>query len=130
MTSTSQIWFAFARTFTVLFLVLALLVLIFYLIKKFSAARGIGGVANHINVISMHHLSPKEKLVLVDVLGEKILIGVTPSMISNLASFDSDIKLPEKPQPATLNFAGFLKQRLKGEPIRFSNTGQQTGGSK
>jgi flagellar protein FliO/FliZ len=89
----SEIWFAFARTFGMLFMVLALLLLAFYLIKRFSAARG-GKGRDYIKVLSIHHLSPKEKLVLVNVFEETILIGVTPSNISKITSMEKPLDLP------------------------------------
>ena len=85
MNTSSEIWFAFVRTFSVLFLVLAVIILVFYLIKKFSTAKGVKGGKDFIKVLCVHHLSPKEKLVLLDVLGDTILIGVTPTNISKIS---------------------------------------------
>ena len=67
-----------------LFMVLALLLLAFYLMKRFLAARGGSTRRDLIQVLTVHHLSPKEKLILVNVLDETILIGVTPNQISTL----------------------------------------------
>ncbi len=120
MSSTSDIWFAFARTFSVLFVVLALLILVFYLIKRVSTAKGSNGSANHINVLSMHHFSPKEKLVLIDVLGETILIGVTPTQISKLSSIETDMDFSAQKDEKKLRFSDFLSQKLSGSntPIK------------
>ena len=79
MNTDSEIWIAFFRTFSMLFLVLALLLLVFYLIRRFSAQQGMKGSGGFIRVLATHHLSPKEKLVLVHVMEETILIGVTRS---------------------------------------------------
>ena len=67
-----------------LFMVLALLLLVFYLLKRFMAAKGANINRDLIKVLTVHHLSPKEKLILVNVLDETILIGVTPNQISTL----------------------------------------------
>ncbi len=88
MNPSSDIWLAFIRTFSMLFIVLALLVFALYLIKKFSRARRSQGRKEDIRILCVHHLSPKEKLVLLDVLGDTLLIGVTPSHISKISTLN------------------------------------------
>ncbi|MFH2093660.1 MAG: flagellar biosynthetic protein FliO [Pseudomonadota bacterium] len=112
MTDTSDIWLSFASTFGMLFFVLALFILAFYLIKKFSGARGVKGSKEFIKILAMHHLSPKEKLVLLDVLGEILLVGVTPSNISKISKFDKKIDcLDDSPVKPAL-FSEFLASKL------------------
>jgi len=84
LSADSDIWLAFARSFGMLFMVLALLLLVFYLMKRFMAGRGANTNRDLIKVLTVHHLSPKEKLILVNVLDETILIGVTPNQISTI----------------------------------------------
>lgn len=91
MNTDSDIWFSFARTFGMLFMVLALLLLVFYLLRRFLAARGGGGTRDLIKVLTVHHLSPKEKLILVNVLDETILIGVTPNQISKIKVMEKSV---------------------------------------
>lgn len=112
MNTSSDIWIAFAKTFSMLFLVLALLVFAFYLIKKFSAAKGVKGSKNHIKILSVHHLSPKEKLVLLDVLGNTFLIGVTPANISKISSFEKNLDLSNEAEEAPSKFSDFLTHKL------------------
>ena len=112
MNTSSDIWYAFIKTFSMLFLVLALIVFVFYFIRKFSTVKGVKGSKDFIKVLSIHHLSPKEKLVLLDVLGETILIGVTPTNISKLSSIDSDINFSDHGSSESLNFKDFLSQKL------------------
>jgi len=111
MNNDSEIWFAFARTFAMLFMVLALLLLAFYLIKRFSAARG-GKHRDFIKVLSVHHLSPKEKLILVNVLEETILIGVTPSNISKIKVMEKYLDLPSVTQNTDSGFSSLLNRTL------------------
>ena len=120
MSTSSEIWVAFARTFSVLFLVLALLIFAFYLIKKVSTARGLKGGKNFIKVLSVHHLSPKEKLVLVDVLGDTILIGVTPANISKISSLGKDVDISGDDNGTPAGFSDFLTQKLAAS---FKNKG-------
>ncbi len=112
MKTSSDIWFAFGQTFSMLALVLALLILTFYLIKKFSTVKGIKGSKDFIQTLTVHHLSPKEKLVLINVLGETILVGVTASNISKIASFDKDIDFSTNNREEKLGFSHFLTRKL------------------
>ncbi len=116
MNSSPDIWMAFGRTFSMLFLVLALLILVFYLIKKYSDPKGIKGSKNLIKVLTVHHLSPKEKLVLVDVLGDTILIGVTSSNITKISSFDKNkdslVKSSLNAEDQPSKFSDFLSQKF------------------
>lgn len=95
-----------------LFLVLALLILAFYLIKRFSENRAGKGNRDYIKVLSVHHLSPKEKLMLVNVLGETLLIGVTPSQISKITKLDDAVELPEESESNSFNFSDLLAGKL------------------
>ncbi len=111
MSSSSEIWAAFARTFSWLFFVLIMLVIFFYLIKRFSN-RGAAGGNGLISVLAVHHISPKEKILLLDVLKEKILIGVTSQGISKLANIESDMDLLQSKEKKNIKFADFLSGKL------------------
>ncbi|CCK81731.1 flagellar biosynthetic protein FliO [Desulfobacula toluolica] len=111
MNTSSDIWVAFARTFSMLFLVLAVLILCFYLIKKFSTLKGGKGSKEFIKVLCVHHLSPKEKLVLLDVLGDIILVGVTPSNISKISSIEREIDFPFEKNESLFKFSDILTQK-------------------
>ena len=91
MDGSLDIWAAFARTAGMLAVVLTLVVFLLYLVKRFSAMNR-GGGRDLIRVLSVHHLSPKEKVVLLDVMEEKILIGVTQSSINFLANIDKELE--------------------------------------
>jgi flagellar protein FliO/FliZ len=112
MKTSSDIWLAFGQTFAMLALVLAVLILVFYLIKKFSTAKGIAGNKKIIQTLAVHHLAPKEKLVLLNVLGETILVGVTSSSISKIASFDKAVDLPLEKMDTGPKFSHFLAGKL------------------
>ncbi len=113
-----------------LFLVLALLILAFYLIKRVSKKRGINGNKEFIHILSVHHLSPKEKLILLNVAGENLLIGVTPNNISKITKIDKEIKLSEQKIKPSFQFSDFLSQKLGNslkkddEPISIQEHGK------
>ncbi|MCK5312782.1 MAG: flagellar biosynthetic protein FliO [Desulfobacteraceae bacterium] len=111
MSASPEIWTAFARTFFMLCVVLLTLVLLFYIIKRVSkkSGRSRDGL---ISVLAVHYISPKEKILLLDVLNEKILIGVTPQNISQLATIDNDMDLTQKEEKKNMKFADFLSGKL------------------
>ena len=127
MNTSSDIWVAFAKTFSMLFLVLALLILAFYLIKKISTAKGARGGKDLINVLCVHHLSPKEKLVLLNVLGDTLLIGVTPANISKISSFEKKIDLSDYGNEGGVNFSDYLAKKIS-QPFKYKeNNGLKKG---
>lgn len=95
-----------------LFLVLAAIILAFYLIRRFSSTRSLKGKRNLINVIAVHHLSPKEKLVLLKVMDETILVGVTPQNISKISDIPANDHLEEE-EPQTTAFSELLSGKIK-----------------
>ena len=114
MNTPVDMWMEFGKSFGMLFAVLFVFLLILYLVRRFSGRFGNSGPTALIKVLSVHHLSPKEKLLLVAVQDESILIGISPAGISSLARFDT---LPEaaaaSPGPAiNEKFQNLLKKSL------------------
>ena len=72
------------KTAAMLLIVLGLLVLALYLVKRFlflgNGAKG----EMAIKVLSSLHLSPKERIEVIEVSGEKIVLGIAPGHISFL----------------------------------------------
>ncbi|MEA1966942.1 MAG: flagellar biosynthetic protein FliO [Thermodesulfobacteriota bacterium] len=85
-----EIWTVFAKTTGMLFVVIAVLLLVLYLVKRLSAIKSGKNSQDLIRVLSVHYLSPKAKVVLLDVMHEKILIGVTTAKITSLATIQSN----------------------------------------
>ena len=118
MDQSPDIWLAFGRTFGMLFLVLALLIFFFYLAKRFSESRGLKGHKDFIRIMSVHHLSPKEKLVLMDVLGQTLLVGVTPNQISKIAELD---QAPDQTPDQAISHAAEPPGKETGSSFQFSD---------
>jgi len=76
------------KTMAMLAIVLGLLVMVLYFMKKFLfLKRGIkGGVI--IKVLSSLHLSPKERIEVIEISGQRLVVGVTPGAISFLTKLD------------------------------------------
>ncbi|MFO7883686.1 MAG: flagellar biosynthetic protein FliO [Desulfobacteraceae bacterium] len=92
MNDSLGIWSAFARTAVMLAFVIALLFLILYLVRRFSSIKGKKGTPGFIKVLSVHHFSPKEKIVLVDVMQKKVLVGITTAGMNTLAVFENHVE--------------------------------------
>ena len=118
MNAHTDMWVEFAKNFGMLFAVLAFFLLALYLVRRFSGRFGTRGSVELITVLSIHHLSPKEKLMLVSVQDESVLIGVSPAGISSLARFDTVPKTVLEPLETAPGFQDLLKKSLvKGDSV-------------
>ena len=127
MSTNADIWLAFARTLGMLLVVLGFFLVVFWVFRRISASTGVKGAKNLIQVLGVHHVSPKEKLMLVKVLEENILIGVTPQSITPLAQLGR-----REVQPEVLSRPGFsdvLKTSLSASSLAaFAKKGQTAAG--
>jgi flagellar protein FliO/FliZ len=73
------------KTFSTLFIILAVILLGFYLIKRFgSRGTGLMGGDQWIKVIATTYLAPKKMISLVEVAGEILVLGLTDNQITML----------------------------------------------
>jgi len=72
------------KTVAMLFIVLGVLVLVLYIMKKFISPKGRGKGELIIKVVSSLHLSPKERVEVIEISGERIVVGITPGNINFL----------------------------------------------
>jgi flagellar biosynthetic protein FliO len=72
------------KTAAMLCIVLGVLVLLLYVMKRFMSPRGKYKGDLLIKTISSLYLSPKERIEVIEISGEKIVIGVTPGKINFL----------------------------------------------
>lgn len=76
------------RTVAMLAIVLGLLVLVLYFMKRFLFInRGVKGDLL-IKILSSLHLSPKERIEVIEISGEKIVLGITPGNITFLTKLN------------------------------------------
>jgi flagellar protein FliO/FliZ len=107
-----ELWATLLQSFGMLLLVLAVLILVLWLLRRYFSYSGAIGQQGVIRIIASMHVAPKERIALVDVLGEKLLIGITPQQISFLARIEDEKDIcgsrqSEKPP------GGFFKALLK-----------------
>lgn len=112
MNTDTDMWMEFAKSFGMLFAVLAFFLMALYIVRRFSGRFGTKGSMELIKVLSVHHLSPKEKLILVSVQDESLLIGVSPAGISSLARFDEVPKTSLEPNETVTGFQTLFKKSL------------------
>jgi len=77
-------WLSFALSFGI---VLALLGALLYALKRMQNGNLLGMGQRRIRVIDSMSLAPRQKVVLVRVKDQDILLGITPQEINTLASF-------------------------------------------
>lgn len=73
------------KSAAMLLIVLAVLICVLYVMKRFLFFQKESGKEQLIEVISSMHLSPKEKIQVIEISGERIVVGITPSSINFLA---------------------------------------------
>ena len=73
------------KTGGALIVIIAILVAMLFIAKKFSS---LPGIQDEIRITGSKHLSPKKRLVLVEVLGKKILLGITSGKIEKIETFE------------------------------------------
>lgn len=114
-----ELWVTLLKSAAMLSIVLALLIGALFLMRRLLY--GNAGVAGRgiIRTVASSHVAPKERIVLIEVLGEMLLLGVTPHAINCLAKIPADgrLEIPETSAPDRF-FPNFLKNALSGRHRR------------
>ena len=116
----SDIWLAGVKTLAMLSIVLGCLILVIYLMKRFFYQRNGLGQGNLIRVLSTHHVTPKGRVALIDVAGEKLLIGITSENITCLGKIEPSqdldrLEAAEKKTTGNRLFERLLTGSLRGD---------------
>ncbi len=95
-------WLSMMASFAV---VITLLAVTLYSLKKLNPGLG-KSATKTLNVTEVHHLGPRQKLMLVTVNKQQVLLGVTPQAINHLGTWDDvqqlvEFESPEQPQEKT-----------------------------
>lgn len=93
-----------------LLMVLALIIVCAVVLKKFNFHQG---QSSELKVVTSLHLSAKEKLVVVQVAQEQLLLGVTGQQINLLKTLDEPLHIKT---PANQQLASSIQQFLKKQP--------------
>jgi flagellar protein FliO/FliZ len=112
MASVPDLWITLLKSFGMLCVVLALLIALLWLMRRLYHGGG-SRQPGLIRIRSSAYLAPKERIVLVDVMGEKLLLGVTPQQINLLARVsDENGAYEESPQEPKAGFRSLFKRKL------------------
>jgi flagellar protein FliO/FliZ len=111
-----ELWGTLIKSAAMLSIVLGLLVGVMFLMRRFFYGKAGAAGRGVIRTIASSHVAPKERIVLIEVLGEKLLLGVTPHAINCLAKISNDAKIDiPVPPPANRFFPNFLKNAISGQ---------------
>jgi len=90
-----DLYSAGVKTFSVLFIILAIILTAFYLIKRFwSKGSGFMGNNQWIRVIAATYIAPKKMVALVEVAGEILVLGLTGNHIIMLTKVTNQQIIP------------------------------------
>jgi flagellar protein FliO/FliZ len=78
-----------------LIVVIAVILLVGWFYSRLKVGAGRGG--DQINVVANRPLGPKERLLVIEVAGQQLLVGMTASQLQTLHVFDSPAITVEKP---------------------------------
>jgi flagellar protein FliO/FliZ len=99
---------------TSLVLVIGAIFLVGWLYSRTQRIRG--GVAGEIRVVAVQPLGAKERIVIVQIAGKQLVVGVTSSNISTLHTFDEQVVDPAQTMIGG-SFAARLRTALKSRRI-------------
>ncbi len=124
--ASAELWVTLLKSAAMLSLVLAVLIGVLFLMRRLLYGNARISSREMIRTIASSHVAPKERIVLVEVLGEMLLLGVTPHTINCLAKLPSDRRpeVPEAPAPDRF-FPDFFKKALSG---RYRRNERNTNG--
>lgn len=91
---TISFFWSFFKMLTALAVVIALMIMAMYLLKKYfyQPSAAVNG-NSMIHIISTCHLSPKNSILLVDVLGQVMLLGVSNHQMSILGTITDPVAM-------------------------------------
>ena len=81
-------WLMMLKSIGMLCVVIALLIGVLFIVKLVTEKRGGQNNKSLIKLLASFHVAPKERVMLLDVMGRNILIGVTQQSINCLAVLD------------------------------------------
>lgn len=109
-----DLWLTLIKSAGMLCIVIAALIVFLYVLKRCSFYKGAPRNRSAIQMLASHHVAPKERVVLLDVLGEKVLIGVTPQHITRLAVIRQKGERRAASPDSDGSFGGALQKAVDG----------------
>jgi flagellar protein FliO/FliZ len=92
------------KAIAMLFIVLGFMIFVLFLIKRFLLSRGRAERGMFVTTLASIHFSPKQRLEVVEVMGEKLVLGITPGTISFLTKLSDYPANRKEPQGSNKDF--------------------------
>ncbi len=114
------------KTFTMFALVLALMFLVFFVFKKYVLKNTIfGGNEKFVRVLGTGFLGPKKSIVMVEVAGEVLVLGISNDNISLLTQIQDKEKIEEiKASRKEVNGGNFWNSRKGNDRAQVGDIGK------
>lgn len=123
-----DLWPLLLKSFGMLAIVLALLGCLFWVVKRLASGRRDAQGKNLMTMLASFYVAPREKIVLMDVMGRKILIGVTQNTITCLAVIDEKGGASPAGEEAPGFFEGVFREKMKNGAGRESDRDTKASG--
>ncbi|NOX25309.1 MAG: flagellar biosynthetic protein FliO [Deltaproteobacteria bacterium] len=111
---TSSLVRAIAKVFGALAVVVALMLLLVYAIKKLGLTNGLTKAGSHIKIIETKMIAPKKYIAIAQISGRQLALGITDHNISFLTDLgDQAVSCSdEAPKSTPESFRGFLQKAV------------------
>lgn len=106
-----DVWVLALKSAGMLLVVMAVLIGFVFLLRRMTAMRQLAG-HGIVTVRGTYHLGPKERIMLVDVEGVRLLLGVTPSGIRTLHTFGKVEENGEAEEKSPSFFEALFRRQL------------------
>jgi flagellar biosynthetic protein FliO len=87
--SQPDLWMVGLKTFGTLCIVIGILIAVLFLVKRFLYRDSRFGQGQLIKMLSSYHVGAKQRIALIDVAGEKLVIGITPENLTCLTKIEN-----------------------------------------
>jgi flagellar biosynthetic protein FliO len=115
-----DLWTAGLKTFGTLCIVIGILIVVLFFVKRFLYRDSKFGQGQLLKMLSSYHVGPKQRIALIDVAGEKLVIGITPENLTCLTKIENAdqlarIELSQAHKGTGSGFDRFFRASLGGK---------------
>lgn len=109
--------------------VVGLMLLLFFLLKKYGFNKGLSATGSLINVVESRMIAPKKYIAVVEIANKCVAVGITDNSMTLLTdvdnSFINDSNAPRQ-KSSTVPFSGLLKKAAHARQNQSQPTGSET----
>jgi len=114
---TSSLLSAIVKVSGSLLVVVGIMLLVLYAIKRTGLGSGLGSASSAITVLETRMVAPKKYIAIVDVAGHCLALGITDHAINLLSELgpEATATLINRQGPAASGFAGLLRRSMRNQ---------------